>query len=631
MSNLVKVISNFIEVKEKGSEYLALCPFHKESTPSFTLVPDKNFTYCFGCGWSGDEIDFVKGFKRISFKEALKEVCAILETEEEKYMIEKKKNSEASTISVVKSEALDINFVKEFIKNTGYKANNYRGIRDEINQFFGHLTTLDPSGKVVSRFYPETNDDGKLTGYKCRNHPKDFSYGKIGATGSKSQLSGQVKFKAVGKYILLVGGEEDKSAAYQMLLDGQKDKSFSAIPVVSPTTGENSVKQIAAQYDFFDKYEVIIIGLDNDRAGIEAAKKVAAVLPKEKVRIATWTGKDPNQMLLDGHEKQFVRDFYGAKEYVSSGISSAVDAVSGIDNFLTAPKITLPIHMHRIEDQLRGGIRSTGAVVNIIADTSTGKSLFADTLIYHWIFNSPIVPTIISLERTKEELAIDLESLHFKKNLLWFKDGEDAVQYRHLPELEALRENLFVNEYGKPRFYIIDERSATAEDLKKQMTRASVIYDSKMFIIDPLTDFLRSLGTEAQEDFMMWEKQQKKEGKVFINVLHTRKPQADKDGNIRFVTEYDALGSGTFVQSADINIVLNRDKLSSCDITRNTTVIDIPKARGGKTGRVEGGLLYDPNTRQQVDFVDWQIEQGLLSPSEVPSESQEPQDEDVIF
>ena len=631
MSDIEKVF-NYHGLVSSNNKYH--CCFHSERSASLTIYPENESFWCFGCGAGGDAIEFVRKLEGLTFKQSLTKVCSILEIEEDKYMTEKKESSEASNSSKVtsKAEALDINFVKDFIRATGYKSNGYRGIRDEINQFYGHLTKLDTNGKALARYYPETNEDGKLVGYKCRNTPKDFSYGKLGATGSKNQLSGQVKFKAGGKYILIVGGEEDKAAAYQMLLDGQKDKDFSAIPVVSPTTGENCAKQIAAQYDFFDKYSVIIIGLDNDRAGIEAAKKVAAVLPKEKVRITSWTGKDPNQMLLDGQEKQFVRDFYGAKEYVSSGISSAVDAVSGIDEFLTAPKITLPLHMHRIEDQLRGGIRSTGAVVNIIADTSTGKSLFADTLFYYWIFNSPIVPTIISLERTKEELAIDLESLHLKKNLLWFKDGEDAVNYRHLPEVEALRENLFVNEYGEPRFYIIDERSATAEDLKKQMTRASMIYESKMFIIDPLTDFLRSLGTEAQEDFMMWEKQKKKEGMVFINILHTRKPQADKDGNIRFVTEYDALGSGTFVQSADVNIVLNRDKLAADDITRNTTTIDIPKARGGRTGRVEGGLLYDPNTRQQVDLLDWQIEQGMI-PDTKPVEDNPNQieDEDVIF
>ena len=71
--------------------------------------------------------------------------------------------------------------------------------------------------------------------------------------------------------------------------------------------------------------------------------------------------------------------------------------------------------MHRIQENMRGGIRSTGCIGNIIGDTSIGKTFFSDTLFHHWIFNSPIVPTIVSLERTAGELAADLLSYHIKR------------------------------------------------------------------------------------------------------------------------------------------------------------------------------------------------------------------------
>lgn len=625
MSDIVKVIGKYLDLQLVGSEYKAICPFHSERTPSFAVMPDRAFYYCHGCGASGDTIEFIKEHKGLSFKQSLAKVCEILEVDEKTYMSEKE-DKKSEVVKKDKTIPMELEDVKKFIAEIGYKSNGYRGIRDDMNQFFGHLTKLDSSGKVLARYYPETNDDGKVTGYKCRNHPKDFSYGKIGNTGSTSQLSGQVKFKGVSKYILIVGGEEDKVAAYQMLLDNQRHREsisktgekFAPIPVVSPTTGENSVKQIAAQYDFLNNYDFIILGLDNDKAGREAVIKLAEVLPKDKVKIATWTGKDPNQMLLDKQEAQFVRDFYNAKEYVSSGISSSSDATGGIDEFLTAPKIPLPPQMHRIQEKGRGGIRSTGAIVNIIGDTSIGKSFFSDTLFYYWIFNSPIIPTIISLERTKEELAIDIESLHLKKNLLWFKDGHDAVAYRNHPDVVPLLENLHTNEFGEPRYYIIDERDGGIDALKAQMKRAAIKHGSKLFILDPLTDFLRALGTEAQEDFMMWEKREKKNGYVFINILHTRKPPTDKDGKVRFVTEYDALGSGTFPQSADVNLVLNRDKMATDIVTRNTTIVDIPKWRGGSTGRVDGGLYYDAESRQQYDLLDW------MASSSKPNELSEP-------
>ncbi len=597
MSNIRRVIEHYVDVT--GDK--CCCPFHKERTPSLNIFDDTNSFYCFGCGQSGDEIEFVKEYKGLTFPNAVKEVCSILKLTKEELMESKDKEKVAEKVAVENAEVMDVEEVKALIQSTGYTSNNYRGIRDEINKFFGHLSKVDSQGNVIARYYPETNNNGKLTGYKCRNTPKDFSHGNQGITGSKSQLSGQVKFKSPAKYVLYVGGEEDKAAAFQMLKDNRKDQEFDSIPVVSSTVGElTAAKQAAQQYDWFDQYDIIVIGMDNDEAGRIAAKKIADVLPKEKVRIATWSGKDPNQMLIDGKEKQFVRDFYNAKEFINSGISSSGDAEAGLEEFLTAPKIGLPPQLSKLQAAMRGGIKSTGSVVNIIGDTSIGKSFLSDTLIYHWLFNSPRVPTIVSLERTKEELTIDLLSMHLKKNLMWFTDGHDAVDYLNQPEVQLLKNELLYNEAGEPRFFIIDEREGDIELLKRQMEKSGKVNDSRLMVIDPLTDFLRSLGTEVQENFMMWQKLQKKNGFVFINILHTRKPPTDKDGNVRKVTEYDALGSGTFIQSADVNIVINRDKMSSDPIEKNTTYVDMPKCRGGITGEI-CALYYDAETRQQYD------------------------------
>lgn len=616
MSNIRKVIEHYIDF---SGEKLC-CPIHGENTPSLQIYEDTNSWYCWGaCSEGGDEIAFVKSIDGVDFPEAVKKVCEILNITKEELMESKDKEKVVTKVSSENAEAMDIEEVKELIRSTGYVSHGYRGIRDEINKFFGHLTKLDDQGNVLARYYPETNNFGKLTGYKCRNHPKDFSHGKVGATGNKSQLSGQVKFKSPSKYVLYVGGEEDKAAAYQMLKENRKDQEFDSIPVVSPTSGEGSAaKQAAMQYDWFDQYDIIVIGMDQDEAGIKAAKEIANVLPKEKIRIATWSGKDPNAMLIDGKEKQFVRDFYNAKEFISSGISSSGDAEAGLAEFLTAPKIGLPPQLSKLEAAMRGGIKSTGSVVNIIGDTSIGKSFLSDTLIYHWLFNSPRVPTIVSLERTKEELTIDLLSMHLKKNLMWFTDGHDAVDYLNQPEVQVLKNNLLYNEAGEPRFFIIDEREGEIELLKRQMEKSGKVNDSRLMVIDPLTDFLRSLGTEVQENFMMWQKLQKKNGFVFINILHTRKPPTDKDGNVRKVTEYDALGSGTFIQSADVNIVINRDKMASDPIEKNTTYVDMPKCRGGITGEI-CALYYDAETRQQYDRDEY-FQTPIQSPPEYLSE-----------
>ena len=58
-TDIVEVVSSRIQLKKTGKNYSACCPFHKEKTPSFTVSPDKQFYYCFGCGAGGNALGFV--------------------------------------------------------------------------------------------------------------------------------------------------------------------------------------------------------------------------------------------------------------------------------------------------------------------------------------------------------------------------------------------------------------------------------------------------------------------------------------------------------------------------------------------------------------------------------------------
>lgn len=77
-ADIADTIGKYVELKKKGTEYTACCPFHKEKTPSFSVMPDKNAYYCFGCGAGGDAIDFVVAFENISFREAVKRIVGDL-------------------------------------------------------------------------------------------------------------------------------------------------------------------------------------------------------------------------------------------------------------------------------------------------------------------------------------------------------------------------------------------------------------------------------------------------------------------------------------------------------------------------------------------------------------------------
>ena len=70
-NDIVDVISNYVRLTKKGGNYMGLCPFHNEKTPSFSVSQSKQMFYCFGCGAGGNVITFLMQYENDTFQEAL--------------------------------------------------------------------------------------------------------------------------------------------------------------------------------------------------------------------------------------------------------------------------------------------------------------------------------------------------------------------------------------------------------------------------------------------------------------------------------------------------------------------------------------------------------------------------------
>lgn len=70
-NDIVDVISQYVILKRSGKNFMGLCPFHKEKSPSFSVSPDRQYYHCFGCGKGGDVYNFIMEIERLSFREAL--------------------------------------------------------------------------------------------------------------------------------------------------------------------------------------------------------------------------------------------------------------------------------------------------------------------------------------------------------------------------------------------------------------------------------------------------------------------------------------------------------------------------------------------------------------------------------
>ncbi|MGB9885386.1 MAG: DNA primase [Moorellales bacterium] len=73
--DIVSVVGEYVQLRKQGRNYVGLCPFHQEKTPSFTVSPERQLFYCFGCGAGGDVYNFLMRLERLTFAEALQRLA----------------------------------------------------------------------------------------------------------------------------------------------------------------------------------------------------------------------------------------------------------------------------------------------------------------------------------------------------------------------------------------------------------------------------------------------------------------------------------------------------------------------------------------------------------------------------
>ncbi|MGI6717920.1 MAG: DNA primase [Bacteroidales bacterium] len=208
ISKIEEVVGDFVNLKKRGANYVGLCPFHNEKTPSFVVSPAKGIYKCFGCGKAGNSVNFVMEHEKYSYPEALKYLAQkynipITETElstEQKEEFEIKDqifnlNSFAqkyfSDILFNDNEGKNIGlsyfkergFLEKTIKNfvLGYSPNKFdafynyaikNGYKEELLQEAGLITKTD-NGKILDKFrgrviFPIHNLSGRIIGFGGR-------------------------------------------------------------------------------------------------------------------------------------------------------------------------------------------------------------------------------------------------------------------------------------------------------------------------------------------------------------------------------------------------------------------------------------------------------------------------------
>ena len=350
------VISDFISLKKRGVNYIGLCPFHNEKTPSFTVSPAKGIFKCFGCGKGGNSVNFIMEHEQLSYPEALKFLAKkynIEIIEKELTQEEVQKQNEKDSLFIVNTFAQkyfsDILHKNEQGRVIGLSYFRERGFRDDIIDKFGLGYCLDEKDAFTQAALKNSYKLDYLvkTGltYKRDNYTADRFRGRIifpiyglagkvvafGGRTMKSDLKGakyvnspesdiyhkshvlyglfQAKSEIVKKdKCYLVEGYTDVISVYQSGINNIVASSGTAL----------SVEQLRLIKRFTKNITIIF---DGDEAGIKASLRGIDLILEEGLNVKIISlpeGEDPDSYSkkLGGEEfEKFIQE--NEKDFIS--------------------------------------------------------------------------------------------------------------------------------------------------------------------------------------------------------------------------------------------------------------------------------------------------------------------------
>ena len=138
-ANIVEIVSEYVNLKKTGRNYVGLCPFHKEKSPSFSVNPEKQIFYCFGCGEGGDVFSFLMKVNNTEFPEMLQGLAGKLGVSLRSFKKEDGKQKSLRDDVLGANKLASEFFTKCLYSNSGKIARDYikkRGFGEEIVKEF---------------------------------------------------------------------------------------------------------------------------------------------------------------------------------------------------------------------------------------------------------------------------------------------------------------------------------------------------------------------------------------------------------------------------------------------------------------------------------------------------------------
>ncbi|MBL7702164.1 MAG: DNA primase [Ferruginibacter sp.] len=342
--DIVEIVGSFIKLKKRGANYLGLCPFHNEKTPSFTVSPSKEIYKCFGCGKSGNSISFLMEAEKYSYVEALRWLAAkynveIEETETspeykqqqqvadslyiinnfaQKYFTDALLNSEEGqdiALSYLKERGFRDEIIKKF--QLGYNSEARDAFTKAATEAQYSVELLQKTGLVNIRdgnaydnyrgriIFPIHNQSGKVLGFGARIIKKNDKAPKyINSPENEIYVKSKILY---GSYF---ARQAIDKADECLLVEGYTDVVSLHQAGIENVVASGGTSLTPDQLRLIKKYtNNLTIIYDGDSAGIKAALRGLDLALEESLNVKLVLipdGEDPDSYVNKVGTSQFI-------------------------------------------------------------------------------------------------------------------------------------------------------------------------------------------------------------------------------------------------------------------------------------------------------------------------------------
>ncbi len=327
-TNIVDLVAEHVRLKKRGRNFVGLCPFHNEKTPSFNVLEDKGIFKCFGCGKGGDVFSFVMQMEALPFPEALRKLAkrANIEIEGEQSEQEEAARSERESLLAALREAY-IFYFRTLREPEGTQAMSYlraRNLNADILQKFGigyapersglltaHLTKhgfdatkLEAAGLVAKResgeyferfrgriIFPVVNATGRVVGFGGRVLPSE----RKDLAKYINSPDTSVYHKSQILYGLFQAKDAIRRAGFAILVEGYADVLAVFQAGTENVVAASGTSLTVEQLQLLRRYTTSLVLLfDADSAGKNATMR--------GIELAIEAGFDVSTVILPGGE-----------------------------------------------------------------------------------------------------------------------------------------------------------------------------------------------------------------------------------------------------------------------------------------------------------------------------------------